>query len=359
MYQFTIKIAILTSVFSVSIVAGKPLWDRQTAGYTNALWQRNGLIGQGPRQEHAVAAIGTDVYVLGGTGYNELGQIDTTSRVEVFDTAEERWTTAAPLPQPLNHLNVVSVNGNLYSLGGLSGGLEWTTVNSSYVYTPSNDVWTKIAPLPNSTSRGSSAVGAFNGTIYLAGGMTVLQPMNNGHQDSLSSVLAYDTVSDRWETNLPPLPGPRQHVGGVVVGNTFYVIGGRENSTTQYHNTTFALDLTRIGAGWRELAPLPTARGSITCSAIDEYIYCFGGEGNPESPLRIFNNTEVYDTRNDVWTELMPMEVPRHGTGSATVGEAIYIPGGGYHGDGFQGVPTPGEPPSPGPVSIMDSLHTS
>jgi hypothetical protein len=38
---------------------------------------------------------------------------------------------------------------------------------------------------------------------------------------------------------------------------------------------------------------------------------------------------EAYDTVDDTWTSLTPMEVPRHGTGAVALGGRIWIPGGG------------------------------
>jgi N-acetylneuraminic acid mutarotase len=74
---------------------------------------------------------------------------------------------------------------------------------------------------------------------------------------------------------------------------------------------------------------MPTARGSLSCAPIGDKIFCLGGEGNRDNPDRIFNETQVYDTRSDTWKNLMPMEVPRHGTVAVALGNEIYMPGGG------------------------------
>lgn len=329
---------------SFSGIAGALYAKSSSTSDTNVAWKRHGTLGQGPRQEHSVVADGNNIYVVGGVAYDENGNLSTINRVEVYDVVSESWGVAAPLPKPLNHVNIASLGGKIYSLGGLSAGMNWEAVNSSYVYNPLNDVWTTISALPAGMAKGSSAVGVYDHTIYLAGGMTLLQPYRGGKQDSLSGVIAYHTVNDSWSWDFPPLPEPRQHVGGVVVNSTFYVIGGRENDIMQYHNTTYALDLTAPHSGWKKLAPLPTARGSLTCSAVEQYIYCMGGEGNLESPLMIFNETEVYDINNDIWAKLPPMEVPRHGTGSVAIGKQVYVPGGGAATAGL-------------PVGIFDSLQ--
>jgi len=267
--------------------------------------------------------------VLGGVAFNNVGELQTVNRVEFFRPSDETWHVAAPLPLPLNHLNVAGVDNKLYLLGALSGGLNWTVENVASVYHPTNDSWTSIAPMPNGTARGSSAVGVYDQKIYLAGGMTFLDLADHGRQDSVTTVSAYNIDTDTWDTDFPPLPQPRQHVGGAVVDGTFYVLGGRENSIAEYHNTLYALDLSSPSSGWRTLAPMPTARGGLMCAAQRYEIFCFGGEGNPESPAGVFNETEVYDTRTDSWRQLPAMDVPRHAADAVSVEGELWVPGGG------------------------------
>jgi hypothetical protein len=48
----------------------------------------------------------------------------------------------------------------------------------------------------------------------------------------------------------------------------------------------------------------------------------------------VFDNVEAFDVETQGWEELAPMQVPRHGTSAAAVGNKIYIPGGGLQQDG-------------------------
>ncbi|KAK3360572.1 hypothetical protein B0T25DRAFT_602305 [Lasiosphaeria hispida] len=74
---------------------------------------------------------------------------------------------------------------------------------------------------------------------------------------------------------------------------------------------------------------LPTPRGGIAAAAVGEKIYTFGGEGNPNSEIGVYNETEVYDTVKNTWDQLPVMPLPRHGTSAVAIGGKVFIPGGG------------------------------
>ncbi|MEV0500678.1 kelch repeat-containing protein [Streptomyces spectabilis] len=290
-------------------------------------WQPLKPIGSGPRQEHAVAALGTRLYVVGGIHPLPDGTFETTGHVEVYDTRTRRWTRAAPLPVPMNHPNLAAVDGRLYVLGGLAGGASWQALGDSFAYDPRTDRWARVAPLPEGTERGSAAIGVHGRYVLLAGGMRTLAPVPGGLQDTVDTVSAYDVVTGRWEA-LPRLPEARDHVGGAVVDGVFHVLGGRDRGQENVRGEVFALD--PRGRRWRTRASMPTPRGGIAAAAVGPVIYTFGGEGNPaEHTNGVFSETEAYDTVRDRWYILPSMPVPRHGTAAAAVSGTIHIPGGG------------------------------
>ncbi|MGN9786440.1 Kelch repeat-containing protein [Nonomuraea sp. ZG12] len=290
-------------------------------------WKPLAPIAGGVRQEHSVVALNGKVYVIGGIQRDAAGAVVTTTSVEVYDTRKDSWSPSAPLPVAMNHPNVAAVGGKIYVLGALSGGSSWQALRDSYVYDPGTNRWTELAPMPAGTERGSSAMGVRGTKIYLAGGMRTLTPGPGGLQDTVATVSSYDVVTGRWES-LPSLPQARDHVGGAIVGGTFYVLGGRDRGQVNVRDTVYAFDLR--ARRWTERAPMPTARGGIAAAAVGSTIYTFGGEGNPaEGSNGVFAQTEAYDTERNRWQRLAPMPVPRHGTAAVAVGGTIYIPGGG------------------------------
>ncbi|KAJ7263923.1 hypothetical protein C8J57DRAFT_1333170 [Mycena rebaudengoi] len=182
--------------------------------------------------------------------------------------------------------------------------------------------------MPAGTARGAAAVGVHGHTVYLAGGLLELN-LITGAQPSSAAVSAFNTLTRRWSV-LPSLPEARDHVGGAVIGNMFFVVGGRVNGVPNVRDTVFALDLNAVGLGWVEKAHMPTARGGLSTAVIGDRIYTFGGEGDANLvPNGVYNNVEVYCAGEDRWEVLPPMPHPRHGTNAASIAGRIYIPGGG------------------------------
>ena len=54
-------------------------------------------------------------------------------------------------------------------------------------------------------------------------------------------------------------------------------------------------------------------------------IFVMGGEGTD----RVFGQNEAYDLATDTWEAYASMPTPRHGMGAVTLGDSIYIAGGG------------------------------
>ncbi|KAK7914209.1 hypothetical protein PG985_011912 [Apiospora marii] len=309
-------------------------------------WESLSPIAIEPRQEHGVVAVGEDVYILGGitTLDPTLQALPSLPIAQAYSISKDEWRRIADLPIPINHANVASLNGKLYLLGALTGvlnvtgtGTNWTNeVPINYVYTPETDTWSPLPPLPEaSTWRGASAVGVWRDTVLIAGGLTGQVAADGVPQPTVAFVSAFNTTSSTWKT-LPDLPEPRDHVGGAVVDDVFYVVGGRLNSSTEVRGTVFALDLLADAdnQGWALRAgAMPTPRGGLSTAAVGRLIYTFGGEGaiTDERPEGVYDSVEVYDTMADSWEVLPPMAHPRHGTGAAAVEGRVYIPGGANH----------------------------
>src|SRR3990172_2173872 len=116
-----------------------------------------------PRTEVAGAAIGNEIYVIGGFG---LGSV--TDTVEKYDPSRDAWTTVKPLPAPLHHAAAVGYAGKLFVIGGYTGLATWNPEKTVYIYDPPSDSWSRGADMP--TPRGALTAQVIDGVIYAVGG---------------------------------------------------------------------------------------------------------------------------------------------------------------------------------------------
>jgi N-acetylneuraminic acid mutarotase len=161
------------------------------------------------RSEVAVAALGDDIYVIGGYANGDVDQ----DLVEVLKARSKTWRAVAPLPRGLNHVGAVGYHGKIYAFGGFSAQNN-SAVADAGVYDPASNAWSTIARLPRPLGSVSAAVLA--NEIDLVGGRDTR---------STRTHLVYDPATNSW-LEYAPLPQGRHGTGAVVVNGRLYVPAG-------------------------------------------------------------------------------------------------------------------------------------
>src|ERR1043166_6385540 len=159
---------------------------------------------------------------------------------------------------------------------------------SRYNYT--TNTWSNVAPLP--VALGQGTIGAWNGKIYVAGGLI-------GGTSVTNALRIYDIASNTWSSgpNMPTSPGVEAAAGAVVNGK-FYVMGGDDFNNGL--NTTFIYDIATNT--WTTGATLPDFRTNTYGTAYNGLIYVYGGVILPA-----FTTTDTllrYDPVANSWTNL-------------------------------------------------------
>lgn len=274
-----------------------------------------------PRSEMAWAtAWAGRMHIVGGYGE---GRVDRAYH-HVYDPAQDRWLTAAPLPRGANHVSVAADAGRVYALGGFLQQNRGSDPNA-YAYDVAADRWDAIAPLPR--PRGAGAAVALNGKIHLIGGAS--EPASE--RASVGWHEVYDPQADRWETR-KALPGARDHVGCVAFRGVIHVIGGRFN-TFEYNTGLHHVYLPDRDT-WEMRAALPTVRSGHGLVIYRDRLFAMGGEagvvrdGNL-TQQRVFGQMESYDPASDSWQSHAPMPTPRHAVGATAIGDRVFVAGGG------------------------------
>jgi N-acetylneuraminic acid mutarotase len=266
----------------------------------------------GAVQEFGAAAMGGKLYVVGGM--RDTGEILDT--VLVYDPELDAWDEAPPLPLPTHHPNVAAVGGSLFVVGSLAG-LQFSARGEVWRWTPGVGDWVEVSSMPS--PRGASAVAEVDGWIYVAGGY-------DGSR-AVATFSAYHPLLDEWNTDLPPLPEPRDHLVGAAVGGVMFAVGGRN---TQISNLNGRVDAFSPGSdAWESRAEMITPRAGGAGGVVHGEIIVVGGEGNPAAGTRgVFAEAEAYDPVADSWRSLPAMPTPRHGMQGAGLGDALHVPGG-------------------------------
>jgi N-acetylneuraminic acid mutarotase len=165
------------------------------------------------------------------------------------------------------------------------------------------------------------AVAELDGKIYLIGGYP------SSPAETQSVVAVYEIATDDWSF-AAELPIGLHHPVAVGVAGKIYSLGGQLASG----ETDRTLEYDPEADSWRDLEPMPTARGGGAAAVIGDKIYVAGGR--PPAG----NAFEVYDIGDDAWESLpdLPQTFPeRNHLIAAALGDKIYVAGGRYDGGGF------------------------
>lgn len=267
-----------------------------------------------PRSESGIAVLEDKIYVVGG----ESPKIKKTNVVEVFDLKTNKWSTVAPLPIGLNHVGMASYNGKLYAAGGTH---ENGYSDKLYIYDPSVDKWNEGKSMP--AARTALTVNFIDGKLYAIGGVDDVHNVVNTN-------LVYDPKNNSW-TEKAPIPTARHHMTSSVVDGKLYVIGGRllgdgipapiKEGLSNFNNNEM---YDPKNDTWTQLEPMPSKRSGLASAPIGGYIYVFGGQ----KVNGTFENNEKYDTKKNIWTTEKPLPTPRLGLKAVAVGDYIYVVGG-------------------------------
>ncbi|NJL04039.1 MAG: LuxR family transcriptional regulator [Chloroflexaceae bacterium] len=107
------------------------------------------------------AVLNGKIHVPGG----ELADGSVSDVLEIFDPAQNTWSTAARMPAPRSGYGLVAFEGKLYLIGGWDGS---AVTDTTFVYDPDRDTWTEAARMASARAYMGAAVA--DGQIFVLGG---------------------------------------------------------------------------------------------------------------------------------------------------------------------------------------------
>lgn len=218
-----------------------------------------------PVHDAAGAVIGSDYFVFGG------GSTTETASVQKFSFSNANHLTgslATSLPAKRADLAAVSINGQIYLVGGFDGK-QWLP---SALSTTDGTSFTTVAQV-NPTVRYPAAA-ALNGKLYVIGGE--LSPK----QADATNIQQIDLQTGAV-TSLSPLPVGLSHAAAAVLNNTIYVFGGRSGG----HSIDTISVLNPATGQLQAVGQLPAARSDMGVAVVGQQVFLIGGEGDNGKPV--------------------------------------------------------------------------
>ena len=196
-YSIMVAIA-LSFVFSTTSFAS-----------SNANWVRMSPLLY-PRLKFRTLVVDEKVYALSGQGATRV--------FEVYDLATDKWTTKANVPTPRQTYGACVADGIIYVMGGIPsfGGSNSAVGHVMEAYDPGTDTWTRKADMP--AARRRLDVCSVDGIVYAIGGQY--------EGTSLRTVEAYDPATDTWTRKADMLEPRAYHAVGVIDGKIYAAAGG-------------------------------------------------------------------------------------------------------------------------------------
>ncbi|MGO1597401.1 MAG: galactose oxidase [Sphingobacterium sp.] len=173
-------------------------------------------------------------------------------------------------------------NGNLPWDGGVK---QWT--DKIFFLKNDGSQWREYGELPARLGYGASA--SINNSLLLAGGSNEL-----GHHDKVYRITM---DSDSLQIGLlPSLPMTLANMSGILVGRTWYIVGGLATpDTPQTENVCFSLDVDRPEYGWKICPPLPAEGRMLAVLGTDgTSLYVFSGVALREGKRHYLKDAYCY-----------------------------------------------------------------
>ncbi len=152
---------------------------------------------------------------------------------------------------------------------------------------------------PMDIPRLEAGVTAYGTTVVVVGGFYT----NQEHGLLVTNrVDLFDTGTSTWRKLAADAPVARHHVQVATIGTTLYLLGGLDAASDAQldfpaRDDCYAIDLADPDAQWRQLATMPSARGSAAVIVTAPRIYLFGGASTTDA----LASNIYYDTLMDAW----------------------------------------------------------
>ena len=272
------------------------------------------------RFESGSASIGGKIYVFGG--YDE--DIFATARSDVYDPAADRWTRIADMPQAVTHAGVATDGPFVYFAGGFVGERSFEVTANVWRYDTRDDTWSAATPLPAPRSGGGLV--RLGRKLYFFGGTNERLMRDYGDHWVLDLDAAPGSPAAAWQP-LARLPVPRNHVGYAAVGGKIYCVGGQLLYDEKFGNVSNVHAYDPATDRWTAVAdtPFPISHTHTSTVVLDGRIVSVGGKTNDPMFPKTVGDVLSYDPASNRWIALPALPDVRQAAVAQLVGDRLYV----------------------------------
>ncbi|XP_074302099.1 uncharacterized protein LOC141633542 isoform X3 [Silene latifolia] len=228
---------------------------------------------------------------------------------EAYYPSKDNVEALCPMSSVRSYASVARLKGEIYVIGGCSGGSHGLWYDTVERYSPLYNEWTMPACL-NKKKGNLSAVTLHDKIFALGGGDGV---------SSFSDVEMFDLDVGRWISARSMLE-KRFALAAVEFNGALYAVGGFDGQ--DYLSSTERFDPREHS--WSRLGSMNTTRGCHSMVVLNEKLYAVGGfDGNS-----MISSVEVFDPRLGTWRMHEPMNYHRGYSIAVVLNNNIYAIGG-------------------------------
>lgn len=246
----------------------------------------------------------------------------THSNLTLAEVSKGTWTLAAPAPTQRTEVAAAAIEGKIYVVGGfnkpnLQNALKFAISNDVEVYDKASDSWSIATALPE--GRHHAGIASLNGLVYVVGGF-IQSFMSIWH--AVPTVYQYNPATKAWR-ELSPMPTARGALGVATYQNRLYAIGGYDGK----HNSGAVEIFDPQTNTWSSGASMPTPRDHLAVVTAGNLIYTIGGRPDLDYH-RNMGTVEEYDPHTNQWRPRANLPTPRSGITAGVISDWIYVIGG-------------------------------